>query len=100
MKVTEIRLNLMESDRVVKAVGSILLDDVFAVRGIRVMEDKNENLLMAFPSRQNQNGELEDVAFPISKELYSEISESVIAEYKRLCEQRDNFVEESGKGKE
>ena len=50
MKVTEIRLNLMESDRVVKAVGSILLDDVFAVRGIRVMEDKNENLLMAFLS--------------------------------------------------
>lgn len=100
MKVTEVRLNLSKSDRVVKAVGSILLDDVFAVRGIRVMEAKNEDLFVAFPSRVNPNGEFEDVAFPISKDLYSEISESVIAEYKRLCEQRDKFAEESEKGRE
>ncbi|SDB14781.1 SpoVG family protein [Eubacterium oxidoreducens] len=84
MKVTEIRLNLVETDNAVKAVGSFALDGVFAVRGVRVMEDKNGCDFVAYPARQNERGKYEDLAFPLSKELYYHISDAIIAEYRRL----------------
>ena len=43
MQVTEVRLNLINSSTAVKAIGSFALDDAFAVRGVRVMEDKKGN---------------------------------------------------------
>ena len=39
MQVSEVRLNLLNSNTAVKAIGSFALDDSFAVRGVRVMED-------------------------------------------------------------
>lgn len=43
MQVSEVRLNLLQTDNAVKAIGSFSLDGAFAVRGVRVMEDKNVN---------------------------------------------------------
>lgn len=84
MKVTQVRLNKVENDSAVKAIGSFALDDVFAVRGIRVMEDKTGNMFLAFPSRVRADGSYEDLAFPLSKELYQHITEAVLDAYKSL----------------
>lgn len=54
-----------------KAIGSFALDGAFAVRGVRVMEDKNGHNFVAFPSRAKSDGSYEDLAFPLSKELYT-----------------------------
>ena len=62
MQVTEVRLNLINSSTAVKAIGSFALDDAFAVRGVRVMEDKKGNHFVAFPSREKQDGSYEDIA--------------------------------------
>ena len=51
MQVSEVRLNLLNTDNAVKAIGSFALDGAFAVRGVRVMEDKNGHNFVAFPSR-------------------------------------------------
>lgn len=48
MNVSEVRLNLINSNTAVKAIGSFSLDDAFAVRGVRVMEDKNGKNFVAF----------------------------------------------------
>ena len=88
MKVSEVRLNLLKTDNAVKAIGSFSLDDAFAVRGVRVMEDKNGRNFVAFPSREKQDGSYEDIAFPLSKELYAHITGAIIDEYKTQVEKQ------------
>ena len=89
MQVSEVRLNLLQTDNAVKAIGSFSLDGAFAVRGVRVMEDKNGHNFVAFPSRAKQDGSYEDIAFPLSKELYASITGAVIDEFKQLVEKKE-----------
>ena len=88
MNVSEVRLNLINSTTAVKAIGSFSLDDAFAVRGVRVMEDKNGKNFVAFPSREKQDGSYEDIAFPLSKELYANIIGAILKEYQQLVEKQ------------
>lgn len=88
MKVSEVRLNLINSTTAVKAIGSFSLDDAFAVRGVRVMEDKNARNFVAFPSREKQDGSYEDIAFPLSKELYADITGAILKEYQQMVEKQ------------
>lgn len=68
----------------VKAIGSIVIDGEFAVRGIRVLEDKNGRVFVGFPSRLRSDGNYEDIAFPTTKEAYSNITDSVLKKYEEL----------------
>ncbi len=88
MEVTEVRLNLLNTDNAVKAIGSFSLDDAFAVRGVRVMEDKKGRNFVAFPSREKSDGSYEDIAFPLSKDLYASITGAIIEEYKNQVEKQ------------
>lgn len=84
MKVTDVRLNIIQSDTDVKAIGSITLNDVLVIRGIRVMKDKNGNRLVTFPSREKSDGSYEDIAFPLTKEFYNSIRNAVLEEYDNI----------------
>ena len=95
MQVSEVRLNLLKTDNAVKAIGSFSLDGAFAVRGVRVMEDKNGRNFVAFPSREKADGSYEDIAFPLSKELYASITGAIIDEYKQQVEKQEQVQEQS-----
>ena len=87
MQVTDIRMNLLDNAGGVKAIGSFSLDNSFAVRGMRVMEDRQGRNFVAFPSRERANGEYEDIAFPLSKEFYHEITDAFMKEFNRKKEE-------------
>lgn len=93
MEVTDIRLGLATKEGGTKAFGSFSLDGAFAVRGIRVMEDKNGKNFVAFPSRAKADGEYEDIAFPLSKELYHKIEDAIVAEYQKVLAEKQNQTE-------
>lgn len=88
MEVTEVRLNLLKTENAVRAIGSFSLDNSFAVRGVRVMEDKHGHKFVAFPSREKADGSYEDIAFPLSKELYASITGAILAEYQNQVEKQ------------
>lgn len=88
MEVTEVRLNLLKTENAVRAIGSFSLDNSFAVRGVRVMEDKHGHKFVAFPSREKTDGSYEDIAFPLSKELYASITGAILAEYQNQVEKQ------------
>lgn len=100
MEVTDIRLNLLNTNNAVKAIGSFSLDNAFAIRGIRVMEDKNGNNFVAFPSREKANGEYEDLAFPLSKEFYRKVTEAIVNEYEKVREEKQTQTEDNNKQNE
>ena len=100
MEVTDIRLNLINKEGGVKAIGSFSLDHAFAIRGVRIMEDKNGRNFVAFPSREKTNGEYEDIAFPLSKEFYHTVTEALVNEYKAKKEQQESQAQEQNQEQE
>ncbi len=87
---------MLKTENAVRAIGSFSLDGAFAVRGVRVMEDKNGRNFVAFPSREKADGSYDDIAFPLSKELYAEITGAILEEYKKQQEQTQEQNQEQG----
>jgi len=79
MKITEINVNLRDEERL-KAFVNITFDDVFVIRGLKVIEG-NRGLFVCMPSRRLEDGSHRDVAHPISNEFRQEIERRVMAAY-------------------
>lgn len=83
MQVTEVRLTKASSQDSCLAYGSITLDGDFVVCGIRVLKNKDGQLFVGYPSRQNQKGEYKDICFPMASSLREDIAIAVLAEYEK-----------------
>ena len=64
-----------------QAFASIAVDDLIAIRGIRVIEGE-KGLFVSMPQSLNpKTNEFNDIAFPLTKELREQIIKAVIDEY-------------------
>lgn len=84
MKITDIRIRMLEPNNKMKAIVSVTFDDVFVVHDIKIIEGTN-GLFVAMPSRKGSDGEYRDVAHPISVELRKVIHDSIMSEYNQAC---------------
>lgn len=82
MNITEVNINLRDEDKL-KAFVNITFDDVFVVRGLKVIEGKN-GLFVCMPSRKLEDGTYKDIAHPISNDFRQQLETQVIETYRRL----------------
>ena len=82
MKITDVRIRLVEQEGRVRAVASITIEDEFVVHDIKVIEGTN-GLFIAMPSRKSQSGEFRDIAHPISTETRTKIQDAILEAYDR-----------------
>jgi len=82
-----------------KAFASISVDDLIAIRGVRVVEGKNGGLFAAMPQSQDKNGEHHDIAFPLNGDLRKEINKAVLGEYKS-AERKNTLGDKLAEGAE
>jgi stage V sporulation protein G len=82
MRITEININLRDEDKL-KAFVNITFDDVFVVRGLKVIEG-GQGLFVCMPSRKLPDGTYKDIAHPINNDFRSEIERLVLGVYDRL----------------
>ena len=82
MKITDVRIRLVEQESRVKAIASITIEDEFVVHDIKVIEGTN-GLFIAMPSRKSQSGEFRDIAHPISTETRNKIQDAILEAYDR-----------------
>jgi len=82
MRITEVNVNPRDEDRL-KAFVNITFDDVFVIRGLKVIEGQR-GLFVCMPSRRLEDGSHRDIAHPITNEFRQEIEERVLAAYHRL----------------
>ena len=82
MDITEVRIFLSSRKGATKAFANITFDDVFVVRNLKVIEGKN-GIFVSMPSRRLQDGEFQDVCFPITAEFRENIQETIIDGYKK-----------------
>jgi stage V sporulation protein G len=82
MRITEVNVNLRDEERL-KAFVNITFDDVFVIRGLKVIEGQR-GLFVCMPSRRLDDGSHRDIAHPITNEFRQEIEEQVLAAFYRL----------------
>ncbi|MBU0508993.1 septation regulator SpoVG [bacterium] len=96
MNITEVNINLRDEDKL-KAFVNITFDDVFVVRGLKVIEGKN-GLFVCMPSRKLEDGTYKDIAHPISNEFRQQLEEQVLREYRRLVREDVTIPNAPGHG--
>jgi len=84
MNITEVNINLRDEDKL-KAFVNITFDDVFVVRGLKVIAGKN-GLFVCMPSRKLEDGTYKDIAHPISNEFRQKLEDQILAEYRHMVE--------------
>ena len=67
-----------------RAFASVAIDDMIAIRGIRVV-DSEKGMFVTMPQSKDKEDKYHDIAFPLSGDLRKEISSAVLAEYDRTA---------------
>ena len=89
MEITDVRVSLRDEDKL-RAFVTITFDESFVVRGIKVIEG-NQGLFVAMPSRRKADGQFQDIAHPIHREMRERLEEHVLREY-RLAEEQQGVA--------
>ena len=84
MEITEVNINLRDEEKL-KAFVNITFDDVFVVRGLKVIQG-NSGLFVCMPSRKMPDGAYKDIAHPIRNEFRQQLEQMILDEYNRLLE--------------
>lgn len=80
MKITDVRVRILNTNNRLRGIASITIDDAFAVHELRIIEGR-EGLFVTMPSRKVPDGEFRDVAHPINLETREELEKQVLAKY-------------------
>lgn len=81
MKITSVNVRKIEKENSrIRGIASVVLDDCFAVHGIRIIEG-DAGLFIAMPSRKTNNDEYRDIAHPITSECRKMFEDAIIEEY-------------------
>jgi len=84
VQVTEVRIRKVGQDgSKMKAVCSVIFDNVFVVHDIKVVEGER-GLFVAMPSRRTPAGEFRDIAHPITSDARQTIQEAILKAYQEM----------------
>ena len=72
-----------DSNNNVKAFASVSVDDLIAIRGVRVI-DSDKGLFVTMPQSKDKDDVYHDIAFPINGNLRKDITNAVLDEYDRV----------------
>lgn len=84
LQITDVRLNKVDKEGKLKAIGSITLEDAFVVHGVRVVEG-NKGLFVTMPSNKLNDGSYVDVAHPINTEVRQMVNQMVLQAYEKIA---------------
>ena len=83
MEITEISIRL-RNEKKLKAFVNITFDNVFAIKGLKVIQSK-KGYLLCMPARKSEDGTQRDIAHPITKEFRKKLEDEILAEYFRVA---------------
>ena len=96
VNITEVNINLRDEEKL-KAFVNITFDDVFVVRGLKIISGKT-GLFVCMPSRKLEDGTYKDIAHPICNEFRQALEDRILSEYRKLVESGASVVDVSANG--
>ena len=94
--ITEVNISLRDEDKL-KAFVNITFNDVFVVRGLKVISGQN-GLFVCMPSRKLEDGTYKDIAHPISNDFRQILETKILTEYRRMVEEAAQVPNAPGHG--
>ncbi len=94
MKITEVKVYPAKENGRLKAYATIIFDDVFIVRDLKVIEGE-KGLFVSMPSRRRKDGSFRDIVHPLNAETRKMIEEAIIGEYNKAEKMGFSSSEES-----
>ena len=88
--ITEVNINLRDEDKL-KAFVNITFDDVFVVRGLKVIQGKS-GLFVCMPSRKLNDGTYKDIAHPINNDFRQTMEGLILSRYEELLAEEEARV--------
>ena len=76
-------LNIVSGIPNVIAFGTIVLNDEFVVKDIRLIKNSRGDLYIDFPARVSNKGHFSCIAYPINNELRKRMTEALFKEYEK-----------------
>lgn len=86
MEITSVNVRKVDSENRMRGIASVVLDECFAIHGIRIIEGDN-GLFTAMPNRKANDGTYHDIAHPITSECRKEFEDAIISEYNKVKEE-------------
>ena len=80
MRVTNVKLKVLEGMGRLKAAGSVCLDEELVINGVRVVEGK-KGLFVALPTRQDTEGNYRSIVYALDEGLREQIAKDVLDVY-------------------
>ena len=74
------RIHLLDGEGSTKAFCDLLILDTFMVKGLRVVQGKDE-MFVSMPREQGKDGKWYDTFFPVSREMRKGLQELVLESY-------------------
>lgn len=83
LKITSVNVRKFDKpDSRMRGIASVLLDDCFIVRDIRIIEG-DKGLFIAMPSREVGPKEYRDIAHPVNQETRKMFEDAIFEEYNK-----------------
>jgi stage V sporulation protein G len=86
LKITDIRIRLVNNDDKLKAVASITIDDEFVVHDLKVIDGK-DGYFLSMPRRKISDGEYKDIVHPIKTEVRVELTKMILDAYEKAVKE-------------
>jgi stage V sporulation protein G len=93
MKITEVKIypvKKQETDGRLKAYVTIVFENAFIVRDLKVILGNDNKLFVSMPSRRSKYGSFKDIAHPLNSQMRNDIETAVFAEYEKSKNSLDN----------
>ena len=79
MEITEIKISL-NNDEKLKGFVNIVLDDLFVVRGLKIIHGM-QGYFIAMPARRLKDGSFRDIAHPIKSNFRTQLEKAILDKY-------------------
>ena len=90
MDITEVNINLRDEDKL-KAFVNITFEDVFVVRGLKIIQGR-QGLFVCMPSRRMNDWTYKDIAHPIDNNFREHIEKLILDKYQELLKEQEKGV--------
>lgn len=81
MQITDVKIRKTFTVGMVKAIASVTFDEMIAVHDVKVLELRDGRVIVAMPSRKDEQGIYRDVVHPINREARLMVENAVINAY-------------------
>lgn len=82
MKITDIRVRLVNDNDKLKAVASITIDDELVVHDIKLINGK-DGYFLSMPNRKSGDGKFKDIVHPIKTDVRESLKDQIVFAYEQ-----------------